>query len=55
MNWKTSLMGLLTIVSAVSAAMLAALDNDPMTNPNWAVVASAFTSGLGLLLAKDSK
>lgn len=55
MNWKTTLMGALTIVSATSAALLAALDNDPLTNPNWAVVAAAFTSGFGLILAKDGK
>lgn len=54
MNWKTSAMGALTIVSALSTAALALLDNDPLTNPNWTLVVAAVTSGLGLIMAKDA-
>lgn len=54
MNWRTTTLGAATILAAVATAVAALLDNDPLTNPNWALVAASFTSGLGLIMAKDA-
>ena len=52
-NWKTTIFGagglLVTIVTAVSLL----LDGDPLTNPDWNLVAIAVTTAIGLLFAKD--
>ena len=55
MNWRTTTLGVATILAAVATALAAVLDNDPLTNPNWTLVAASMTSGLGLIFAKDAK
>ncbi len=53
-SWKTSLLGVLTIVGALCAAGVALLDGDPATNPSWAITGTAFMTGLGLMQARDN-
>ena len=52
-NWKTTLLGILTLLAAITAAGKALLDGDPATNPDWGAVSAAATAGLGLIYAKD--
>ena len=53
-NPKTTVLGIATILTAVSSAVIALLDNDPATAFDVASVVAAITAGLGLILAKDA-
>ena len=52
---KTTVLGICTILTAVSSAIIALIDNDPTTVFDVASVVAACTAGLGLILAKDNK
>lgn len=52
---KTTVLGICTILTAVSSAIIALIDNDPATVFDVASVVAACTAGLGLILAKDAK
>lgn len=52
-NWKTTVLGIATVVTALSTAVKAFVDGDPSTNPDWMAVITAFTAGFGLIFAKD--
>lgn len=54
-NTKTTILGVCTIVTAVSSAVMALLDGDPATTFDVAAVIAAITAGLGLIVAKDAK
>jgi hypothetical protein len=53
-SWKTTALGILTVLGALSAAGLALLDGDPETVPNWTAVGTAITAGVGLIFARDN-
>jgi O-antigen/teichoic acid export membrane protein len=56
-NWKTTLLGIFGVLSAVGAAGTAVLDGNPATNLDIAVVIAAFAAlfnGIGNLNAKDN-
>lgn len=53
-SWKTTTLGILTILGSVIAAVQALIDNDPLTIPNWSAVITAATAGFGLLFARDN-
>lgn len=53
-NIKTTILGIATIVTAVSSALVALFDGDPLTNFDIGSVVAAITAGLGLILAKDA-
>jgi uncharacterized membrane protein YhiD involved in acid resistance len=52
-NFKTTALGVATILTAISSAVMAFLDGDPATNFDIAAVIAAVTAGIGLILAKD--
>lgn len=52
---KTTVLGICTILTAVSSAIIALVDNDPTTVFDVASVIAACTAGIGLILAKDAK
>lgn len=54
-NFKTTALGVATILTAISSAVMAFLDGDPATNFDIAAVIAAVTAGIGLILAKDAK
>jgi hypothetical protein len=54
-NMKTTVLGVCTIVTAVSSAIMALFDGDPATTFDVAAVVAAITAGLGLIVAKDAK
>jgi hypothetical protein len=51
-NWKTTVMGVLTILVPLCAAVLEWLKTGAM--PNVAVLVAAVTAGWGLVQAKDA-
>lgn len=51
---KTTVLGILTAITAVSAAVKAMMDGDPTTNPDWPTVIASITTGLGLVFARDN-
>lgn len=53
-NLRTSILGIGTILVALSGAVVAMTDTDPATVPEWDTVIAAITAGVGLLFARDS-
>lgn len=54
-SWRTTVLGITTILTAVAGVVAALIDNDPLTNPDMTVAVAAVVSGIGLIFAKDSK
>jgi len=54
MNWKTSLMGVGTILVAVGMGLTALFDDDAATTFDIATFIAALTTGIGLIFAKDA-
>jgi hypothetical protein len=54
-SWRTTVLGITTIVMAFASVVQAVLDNDPATNPDMSVAIAAVLSGLGLIFARDAK
>jgi hypothetical protein len=54
-NFKTTALGIATILTALSSAVMAMLDGDPATTFDITSVIAACTAGMGLILAKDAK
>jgi hypothetical protein len=52
-SWRTTVLGITTILAAVAGLVQAMLD--PSTNPDMTVAAAAILSGLGLIFARDAK
>jgi len=53
-SWKTTALGIIAVVVAIGNALTAMWDNDPATEPNWGLVASAIVVAVGLLFARDN-
>ena len=53
-NWKTTVIGVCMIVGAVAMAVIASIDGDPTTIPDWGVLWATITGGAGLIMAKDA-
>lgn len=53
-SWKTTVTGIAAILTAVGAALTAVFDNDPNTNIDVTVTASAIMVGIGLIFARDN-
>lgn len=54
-SWRTTTLGITTVIMAIAGAVQALLDNDPATNPDLAVAVAAVLSGIGLVFARDAK
>lgn len=54
-DFKTTALGIATILTVLSAAAVAFLDGDPATNFDIATVIAGVTAGIGLILAKDAE
>jgi len=54
-SWRTTVLGIVTILTAVAGVVQAMIDNDPATNPDMTVAVAAVVSGIGLIFAKDAK
>ena len=53
-SWKTTVMGVCAILSAVVGAVKLLVDGDPATNPDWTAVIAAVAAGIGLIAARDN-
>lgn len=51
--WKTTLFGILTLLSAIAAFGKALLDGDPTTQPDFEAILAAL-AGIGLIFARDN-
>lgn len=51
-SWRTTVIGVMILVSSVLSVGIALLDGDPGTTPNYEAILIAF-GGLGFLVAKD--
>jgi len=54
-SWRTTALGVSTILVALGNAAIAWLDGNPNTNVDFAVLVAAITSGAGLIMARDNK
>ena len=53
-SWQTKMMGLASILAAISSALTAMFDGNPATNPDWSLVAAAITAGVGNFLSRQN-
>jgi len=53
-SWRTTIAGIAAIVAALSGVLVALLDNNPATNPDWTATIAAITAGIGLIAARDN-
>jgi hypothetical protein len=53
-SWKTTMVGILTLVGAIVTGAIALLDSDPTTVVDLTTIIQAIT-GLGLMVARDNK
>lgn len=54
-NMRTTVLGIATIITAVSSAAIALLDGDPATSFDIGSVVAAITAGFGLIMARDAE
>jgi hypothetical protein len=54
-SWRTTTLGIITIITAITGVVQSLIDNDPATNPDLTVAIAAVISGIGLIMAKDAK
>jgi len=53
-SWKTTVLGISTILAAVCNVVSLLLDGNVNTNPDWTTTIAAVTSGFGLIFARDN-
>lgn len=53
-SWKTTTVAVLLAVNGILTAVMAMLDADPATNPDWNLVVSLIVAAVGMLLARDA-
>lgn len=54
-SWRTSSLGIISIISAVCGAATLLLDGVPTTNPDWTTVIASIMAGVGLITARDNQ
>jgi len=54
-SWRTSLGGLGALFAALGAILQPLFDNDPATNPDWAVVSGLLALAFAAFKARDQK
>ena len=53
-SWKTTGLGIVTILMAIAGAAKMLLDGDAATTPDWNAVIAAVIAGFGLIIARDN-
>lgn len=54
-SYRTTMIGVGTIIMAIGTAVTAQFDNDPTTIPQWGALFAMIAAGLGLMTARDNK
>ena len=54
-SYRTTALGVATIITAVGTCAKALFDGDPSTNPDWTTTSTAIMAGWGLIVARDNK
>ena len=54
-SWKTTVMGVCAILTALAGAVSLLADGDPATSPDWTAVCAAVAAGIGLIAARDNR
>jgi len=54
-SWRTTGLGIATILVAIGTAAKAFLDNDPSTIVDLSILGTQVAAGIGLIMARDSK
>jgi hypothetical protein len=49
-----TVLGIATILGAISAAAVAVFDGNPATNPDWGVTFTAISAGIAMILGKGA-
>lgn len=53
-SWKTTVAGIAALVAALADAVVAMVDGDAATNPDWPIVIAAALAAAGLIFARDN-
>jgi len=53
-SWKTTTVAIITAIMAVGNVVVAIIDGDPATVPNWELTIGVIMTAIGLIFAKDS-
>jgi len=53
-SWKTTVLGIAGILSALCSVATSLLDGNTATNPDWTITVTAITTGFGLIFARDN-
>ena len=54
-NWRTTTAAILAAVVAVANAVLAIVDGNPVTEPDWNIVVTLLITACGLFFARDAR
>jgi hypothetical protein len=52
-NWKTTGLGIASIVQCLGGVLTLFLDGNPATNPDWNIVGAQITTAIGLIFCRD--
>lgn len=53
-SWKTTLLGIGSLLGIAADVIRALIDGDPLTNPDWTLVFAGATAAIGLIFARDN-
>lgn len=53
-SWRTTVLGVISILVALLEAVRDLVDLDTATNPDWNLVFLAIATGIGLIWARDN-
>lgn len=53
-SWKTTVMGICSILGVLATAVKALVDGDPSTTVDYQMVVAGITAGVGLIMARDN-
>jgi len=52
-NWKTTIMGIGSLMALWGPALELLFDSDPLTQPDWNLLVAGTISAIGLIYARD--
>jgi hypothetical protein len=52
-NWKTTGLGIASLVQCLGGVLTLFLDGNPATNPDWNIVGAQIATAIGLIFCRD--